>query len=318
MTREELLHNLKSIDDILNPEAIYIFEKTLFQTVKSDIERIKCCLENKVDEYHKELRFLSELREIIKEKILKYRKRIVSYMQNDKINDKTIIESRVNFLEVNLLGVIDLLYLYVELIFFPSKKQEIDKLITEQELSLSELKLKLNKYQTDKYLTMSLTELNKVLVDYSMYRADRDVLMTNSSLEIDRQIEQIELSIIKHKDENPISSISNTSNQFKNFTDAHIALICHYAKICDDEGKMELLMHLDIPGKKTITRKLKEKLSKFATKANRISFEGGNKAGVERQKLLTEVISYLKFHELKTDEAESDLALLEESLDPDW
>lgn len=314
MTHEELLHNCRSIDDIRDPKVIYIFEKILFHIVASDIERIMYCLENKVDEYHKELRFLSELKKIIKEKILKYRKRVVIYMQNNKIEDKTIIENRVTFLEVNLLGSIDLLYLDVELIFFPSKELEIDKLITEQELLLSELKLKLNEYQTDKYEIMSLIELNKELIDYRTYRADRDLLMANSSLEIDRQIEQIELSIIKQKEKKPISSISNTSNQFKKFTYSHIALICHYAKICDSEGKMSLLIHLDIPGKKTITRKLNEKISKFTIKDNRINFEGGNKAGLERQKLLTEVISYLRFHKLKTDEAESDLFILEKSL----
>ena len=307
MTHEELVYDFKSIKDITGPDVPVLIEYAINSNITlSDAINLREILSVKINEYKNTL--IDKYQKAVNEVA---HKRGIDFMP---IPNKHLIyiENKIKFYTINLCGNFDLIIagFQGEDTHVLSKSQEEDMKLLKRRIFNFDNELK-NKHYT-------LDDVSRERRTHTKYIIESEKIGREIGPEVYAQLNSLDLLEEDIKIKHPISSISNTSNQFKKFTYSHIALICHYAKICDSEGKMSLLIHLDIPGKKTITRKLNEKISKFTIKDNRINFEGGNKAGLERQKLLTEVISYLKFHELKTDEAESDLALLEESLDPDW
>lgn len=304
MTYEELVYDFKSIKDITDPDVPVLIEYAINSNITlSDAINLREILSVKINEYKNTL--IDKYQKAVNEVA---HKRGIDFMP---IPNKHLIyiENKIKFYTINLCGNFDLIIadFQGEDTHVLSKSQEEDMKLLKRRIFNFDNELK-NKHYT-------LDDVSRERRTHTKYIIESEKIGRKVGPEVYAQLNSLDLLEEDLKIKNPISFLANTHSEFQNFDYIHIALVCHYANIAENEKIREFLQHFDKTRGCEIPRKFKEKLNFCIQRRNRINFYGGKKSGLHLSGVLQKVISYLEANNLDSSEAKSDLLLLNDEID---
>lgn len=304
MTGEELLHNFESIKDITGPDVPVLIEYAINSDLSiSDAIKLREILSVKINEYKTTLmdQYQQASNEVARKKGID-----AIPIPGKHLED---ITNRIKFQTINLCGNFDL-------IIADFQGQDTYELAKSQDEEMKLIKSQMFKFDNElKNKHYTLDHISREKRTHKKYIIESEKIGRKVGPEVYAQLNSLDLLEEDLKAKHPISCLANTHSEFQKFDYIHIALVCHYAGISENEKISEFLQHFDKTRGCAIPRKFKEKLNFYIQKKNRIDFYGGKKSGLHLSGVLQKVIIYLEANNLDSSEAKSDLLILNNEID---